>query len=1411
MINKTFRLFISSTFSDFLTERALLNGEIFARAEEFCRSRGYHFQLIDLRWGINTESALNQQTISICLDEVRRCRTLAPRPNFLILSGERYGWIPLPPQLERTRFEALLSAADEAESTLLRRWYEPDENALGGVWYLKSRQGDFADDAHWQAEEDSLRHALMAAGRRCGWTEQELAVLNTSATEQEIMAGFLADGDGSDNVIAVLRRGHPQQDADPTRALALQDRIAQAMEADGNGRCILRLDWDSDYEQRFCRTVTQLLLANIEEEMARLEAMEHQTQTSDVVTAEGIFRGRDEELSALERYVNDSHHAPLFLCGDSGSGKSTLLRHFAARQTLPVFFASFGTDVRSYTITQVLDRLQSWCQRLCDTILDVSHGPAEQVDLIMNALGCHSKQRFVIIIDGLDMFYDLASVHESFLPNHLPDNVSLIVSAADRDKVAVLIPDRAEHVAVTAFDESESLQLFDRLLEAKGRAIVPQAQRRLISAAFSGGVTPLQVKLTAAMANRWHSGQTVPALPATAEETALAHVESMFRSFGHEQNLTLCAMALIAVAPTGITEEELQLLLPRFPEVRKRLDAEDRYTGGLDKLPFVVWSRLFYDLGDCLVLEQMDGAIVVKFAHQVFYRAFSAAYGEHCRRAAQLLRQFYLEQPNYAAADTRLPNRRKVLSLLPLLEREEQWPQAAALLEELSFTDAYLHAAGTAETIQVLRHALAWEVSPACRDRLQQLLACLLEHRGTLTCYPHTFLRRCAQLGLCQTPDVPGIIPPQPDRTGRRVFFPYSSNAEVYWQEEYNRFAVCHGCYVFLCDGESGSEFARIYLPRQESDDLDATVCRKFCWLGKDAVLCCYGKDLAEVYDISGDVPRPHYPLDWNGKSHTVAYSRPTGVLLLVQANLLCAIRVADGTRLWSVDIGSGKDFFFALHANEKRLCFKPTGKGFCLYDVATGALIRHVPHQLMQKVVVESNCGRWFSYQPDDTVFAENMFVYDEAKRKNFHLVLPMMDGIQDILCADNSVFFRYHSGLIRMDLTDFSLAASPIHDIRHINWICRGSSLSVLTGHGLYRVEPEDFTPLGFTALTSSNRKTGRFLMLTHVTKQLGASVRDFGRILGALSNFWRYPARFLLVDNNSHLLENATLVSFAPDGKTAVAYEGSDEMSVFDRQGVKILHCDRMGLGVNDGILRMIFSDDSRYLLLWRNRQLQVLDTLMGKAALKVDLAFAPALSAAFDGEAVVLTLCDGSTHAIPFEKHKARFHCGVNRKDKQYYGPYTARCTDGQVHLVPYVDPERLALTGSCKNWLNTDRIYGDLAFTGGVFSLNGQALAAPGMDFLAALELERQGDDQELDTYLREKNDLSYGLFALGTNLLLLVSPLLSSVLLIDCEQNQVVDAYRHHAPIIGHRMLADNRLELVSVQGKSSSILELCL
>lgn len=86
----TVRVFISSTFNDMHGERDVLTRTVFPALNELLRPRRVHVVPVDLRWGLTAEdtSDAGLGALEHCLLEVNVCH-----PFFLILSGERYGWI----------------------------------------------------------------------------------------------------------------------------------------------------------------------------------------------------------------------------------------------------------------------------------------------------------------------------------------------------------------------------------------------------------------------------------------------------------------------------------------------------------------------------------------------------------------------------------------------------------------------------------------------------------------------------------------------------------------------------------------------------------------------------------------------------------------------------------------------------------------------------------------------------------------------------------------------------------------------------------------------------------------------------------------------------------------------------------------------------------------------------------------------------------------------------------------------------------------------------------------------------------------------------------------------------------------------------------------------------------------------
>jgi hypothetical protein len=68
--------------------------------------------------------------MNICLQELERCKSITPRPNFIVLLGDRYGWCPLLPQVEAKEFEAILDKVLNEEKEL-PFWQEkqPDDRS----------------------------------------------------------------------------------------------------------------------------------------------------------------------------------------------------------------------------------------------------------------------------------------------------------------------------------------------------------------------------------------------------------------------------------------------------------------------------------------------------------------------------------------------------------------------------------------------------------------------------------------------------------------------------------------------------------------------------------------------------------------------------------------------------------------------------------------------------------------------------------------------------------------------------------------------------------------------------------------------------------------------------------------------------------------------------------------------------------------------------------------------------------------------------------------------------------------------------------------------------------------------------------------------------------------------------------
>ena len=207
---KTFRVFISSTFTDMREERRILQKEVFPKLETFCEAKHAKFQAVDLRWGVNEETTLKQETLELCLKEIDRCQRISPKPNFVILLGDKYGWQPIPSKIPEDEMKLIHPEFSENDKNLINNWYWLDENAIPAEYVLQPRENEYKEFKKWESLEANIRDFLRKAVFSSHISIDKKLKYFSSATHQEIIRGALKPYDDGKNpeehVFAFVRK-----------------------------------------------------------------------------------------------------------------------------------------------------------------------------------------------------------------------------------------------------------------------------------------------------------------------------------------------------------------------------------------------------------------------------------------------------------------------------------------------------------------------------------------------------------------------------------------------------------------------------------------------------------------------------------------------------------------------------------------------------------------------------------------------------------------------------------------------------------------------------------------------------------------------------------------------------------------------------------------------------------------------------------------------------------------------------------------------------------------------------------------------------------------------------------------------------------------------------------------------------
>ncbi|MCB2224837.1 MAG: DUF4062 domain-containing protein [Actinobacteria bacterium] len=742
---RTFRVFISSTFSDLKAERDALQQRVFPRLAEMCLARGARFQAIDLRWGVSEEASLDHRAMDICLSEIARCQALSPRPNFVALLGDRYGWRPLPAEIPATEYRQIHERlAATAAGGLLEEWYRPDTNrgtegdpAPGGAFVLRARTGRFEDYEVWRSDvEAPLQRALEEAVGDLGLPDAAVLKYTASATHQEIVRGALDAPGAAGHVFGFFRT--LEGDPPPAARSTFFDSDDHGA-IDGNARRKLdglkaslrerlpgnveeyRTGWSGDepsteHLEQLCEDVHGRLAGVIERELDRLEAEDPVTSEASAhedfaAERSAGFVGRVGELSRLVESLDLRSGSPLVVTGPGGSGKSAFMARAAASAAAAhpeaVVVKRFVGATPSSADGRSL--LESICVEITRAYgLDEEGVPRDyprlQSDFGERLRLAGPDRPLLVFVDGLDQLSrEDPAAGLGWVPAVLPDHAWVVVSTLSGDPLAALgaaVPG-APSIELGPLGDGDASALLEQGLGAAGRSLGSD-QREAVNACLEANRLPLYLRLLTREVIGWRSYTPVPDLPTDTAGMVRYLLQRTGDESAHGPVLVSRTLGLLVASADGLAEDELLDLLSADPEVMAEFRRRAPQSPASGRLPTVIWSRLRADLESFLLEHRSDGVVLLRLLHRIFDEVVESSYlqGEAGTARRRQLAEYFWQQPTERTAEgTSTPNLRRFSELPHQLLVLQDVDRLARLADD-GFLEAKARATGVSAAVR---------------------------------------------------------------------------------------------------------------------------------------------------------------------------------------------------------------------------------------------------------------------------------------------------------------------------------------------------------------------------------------------------------------------------------------------------------------------------------------------------------------------------------------------------------------------------------------------------------------------------------------------------------------------------------------------------------------------------------------
>jgi hypothetical protein len=617
-------------------ERQLIQSKIVPEVSRYCLALGWQFEVVDLRWGISTEAAAHHRTMNICLSELQHCQEVSPKPNFLLLLGQRYGWIPLPEKIFAEDVILLLENATEYERNIFNQWYQRNDNTIPCLYELvpdtNSEEQSLNQKVNFSEAEEILRTLFDNCAQISGnemWRERYCS----SATEQEIYYGLLQQKELCNNTIYYNRilTQCPEEvssvyiESSRKKELSLlRERVNSIVPSENTiSELISYDDYKSEsYGCRFVDNLTRHIKTIVKSEIDACKYLDDQyeeelEQRAIVDDADNSFIGRQYELEELEKYLQTNN--PNEICvveAASGLGKTMLLARFLFLHKSERIISRFiGSSWLSSNGIQVLQSLLS--------ALNISYKKSEDYFSLSRKCAKYLRETsmpILVVIDGLDYLrFDDPMLDMSWLPNPLPKNVKVILSKSSEFSITLLNASYCLKIIKLKTIEAQLMCqcLHDQLLKL-GRSLSEQQYLQFRDCYTRIGEHPLLLPIVRQQSLRWRSEDEIQLPCKSTEECLDEYFDYLCRPENNDKRFVALVLGLLCYTRCGITEKELLDITA----------SDDLYYGSLlsssyhrledssscRKTPYVIWTKLYSELKCFLVQRKTNSGITFVFS-----------------------------------------------------------------------------------------------------------------------------------------------------------------------------------------------------------------------------------------------------------------------------------------------------------------------------------------------------------------------------------------------------------------------------------------------------------------------------------------------------------------------------------------------------------------------------------------------------------------------------------------------------------------------------------------------------------------------------------------------------------------------------------------------------------------------------